>query len=172
MIDTLLDFTRVRVTGKPLPIAQDACDYADVLRDIVEESSVASPEQPIELEIRGDTRGVCDAQRIAEAVSNLLSNAIKYGDSTKPIRVSLEGDANAITLGVHNEGSPIPEGLMPVLFEPFARGHSEADSRQGMGMGLFVVKEIVTSHGGHIEVESIPQAGTTFTLHIPRAGSA
>jgi signal transduction histidine kinase len=168
MIDTLLDFTRVRITGKPLPTDRQPCDLADVVRDIVDEAASASPGQPITLEIRGDTRGTCDARRLAEALANLLSNALRYGDSTRPIDVSLEGDEGSVVIRVHNDGPPIPDGLLPVLFEPFARGHPDVASHHGLGLGLFVVKEIVTSHGGTVEVESTAQTGTTFAMRLPR----
>lgn len=172
MIGTLLDFTRVRVSGQPLPISRGRCVLAEVARDIVEEARTASRDRAIELEIVGDTELLCDAPRIAQALANLIANGVSYGDRTRPIRVSIEGEDEAIAIRVHNDGRPIPAWLLPVLFEPFARGQPDTVSPHGLGLGLFVVKEIATSHGGTVDVESTMETGTTFTMRIPRATGA
>jgi signal transduction histidine kinase len=70
---------------------------------------------------------------------------------------------------VHNEGPPIPAELLPVLYEPFTRGARATASRRGLGLGLFIVKQIVVAHGGTIGVESAADIGTTFTVRLPRA---
>jgi signal transduction histidine kinase len=72
-------------------------------------------------------------------------------------------------LQVHNDGPPIPDTLLPVIFEPFVRGKSDVMSPHGLGLGLFVVSEIVKAHRGTIEVESTEREGTTFTIRFPRA---
>jgi signal transduction histidine kinase len=169
MIDTLLDFTRVRVSAQPLPIVRGRCDLAEIAQEIVEESRAGAPGRTIELEIQGDTESICDAPRIGQALSNLLGNALSYGDKTKPVLLSIEGMPAQIRLRVHNEGPAIPEWLLPVLFDPFVRGKPDVVSPHGLGLGLFVVKEIVRSHGGSIDVVSTAAAGTTFTIHLPRS---
>jgi signal transduction histidine kinase len=168
MIETLLDFTRLQVSRQPLPIVRCRCDLAQIVQEIAEESRAASPGRAIEVEIRGDVRVECDAARISQVLSNLVGNALSYGDDTRPIRVFVEGKPEELVLGVHNEGPPIPDGLLPHLFEPFSRGAPDVISAHGLGLGLFVVKEIVKSHGGSIDVASTPEAGTTFTIHLPR----
>jgi signal transduction histidine kinase len=168
MIETLLDFTRVRVSGKALPIVRTRSDLAEVAKEIVEELRAAWPDRSISLETEGCTQGLVDAQRIAQALSNLIGNAIMYGGSSEPIRVSIEGDETALRARVHNLGRPIPEALLADLFEPFKRGHPDVISPHGLGLGLFVVKEIVTAHGGSVAVESTLEKGTTFSLHLPR----
>ncbi len=170
MIGTLLDFTRVRVSGQPLPVTRSPNDVADVVRELVEESRAAWRGWAIELEVTGNTEHEIDAARITQALSNLLTNAVAYGDSNQPIRLSVDGDDDAVVIRVHNEGRAIPEWLLPVLFDPFVRGQPDVVSPHGLGLGLFVVKQIVLSHGGTITVESSERAGTTFTIRLPRPG--
>jgi signal transduction histidine kinase/GAF domain-containing protein len=168
MISALLDVVRLRGSQQPLPVERSDVDLGKVVGDIVEESRAAWPDRNIELTATGTTRALADGPRIGEALSNLLSNAITYGARGRPINVSLEGDHEWLTLRVHNFGNPIPASLRPVLFEPFTRGQPDG-SAQGLGLGLYVAKEIVASHSGTLAVESSADAGTTFTIRIPRA---
>jgi PAS domain S-box-containing protein len=168
MIETLLDFTRVRVSGQPLPITRNPSDLGEAAREIVEELRLSWPDRAIELEVHGDTQEVLDAPRMAQVISNLIANALTYGDPTRPIGISVDGDREALSVRVHNEGPPIPRDLVPVLFDPFTRGQADVISPQGLGLGLFVVREIVGSHGGSIGVESTETEGTTFTIRLPR----
>ena len=77
-----------------------------------------------------------------------------------------------MTLKVHNRGRTIPPFVLPVLFEPFRRGVPGDRSPHGLGLGLYIVQQIVRAHGGTIEVESTPEEGTTFTVHLPRDRAA
>jgi len=105
---------------------------------------------------------------MAQVVSNLVGNAIVYGAPGEPVRVSLDADADMLRLTVWNAGAPIPPELFPVLFEPFRRG---APSRaRGLGLGLYIVKQIVTAHGGDIDVYSTAENGTRFAVRVPRCG--
>jgi signal transduction histidine kinase len=73
-------------------------------------------------------------------------------------------------LTVHNQGPPIPEETLPALFEPFRRGTGQATEHpSGLGLGLYIVREIVRAHDGSIEVASTAAEGTTFTVRLPRA---
>jgi PAS domain S-box-containing protein len=166
MISTLLDFTRVRLSENPLPVTRRSAVLADIATEIVEESLTANRERTIEVEIEGDTRIMCDGPRIAQALSNLLANAMSYGDPSQPIHLAIEGGDTGIVLRIHNFGPPIAEAVLPTIFEPFVRG--EQGTQQGLGLGLFVVREIVKSHGGSISVDSTAEDGTTFTIRLPR----
>jgi signal transduction histidine kinase len=105
-------------------------------------------------------------------VQNLVVNAIKYGAPDAPVSVawcrsSDEPDAD-LHLTVHNRGAPIPPELLPQIFEPFRS--SERHDRQGaasMGLGLFIVREVVQAHGGRISVDSDGERGTTFHVTLP-----
>jgi phosphoserine phosphatase RsbU/P len=84
--------------------------------------------------------------------------------------VTLSGDDEAVRLAVHNGGAPIPEHLLATLFEPFRRGREgDGDERNGsVGLGLFIVHEIVRAHGGSVAVKSSAAEGTTFTVTLPK----
>jgi PAS domain S-box-containing protein len=169
MIGTLLDFTRSRFTGD-FPISPMPADLHEVCRDVVAELQAAEPDRTVELELEGDGRGAWDPARIAQALSNLVSNALEHGAHDAPVRVSVAGDEDHAVVEVENEGPPIAPELMAVMFEPFCRGSTLRDSShaRGLGLGLFIVSQIVGAHGGTIEVDSGVARGTRFTVSLPR----
>ncbi len=171
MIDTLLDFTRLRFLGE-VPIAPVPADLADISRTTIDEMRVVWPDRPIDLEVHGDSHGEWDPVRMSQTLSNLLGNAIAHGDRGAPVRVSVDGDGPDVELKVHNDGQPIPADLMRVLFQPFRRGEIQDRSPHGLGLGLYIVDQIVRAHEGSIGVESTTEAGTTFTVHLPRVPAA
>jgi PAS domain S-box-containing protein len=166
MIESLLDFSQTRFNGA-LPISPLPTDLHEVTRAVVDEVLAANPGRQIALTVNGDARGRWDPARMAQVVSNLVGNAIMYGAPREPVRVSLDGDADMLRLTVWNAGAPIPPELFPVLFEPFRRG---ATHGRGLGLGLYIVKQIVTAHGGEIDVHSTAENGTRFAVRIPRCG--
>ena len=85
-----------------------------------------------------------------------------------PVSLTAQGDGDSVTLAVHNGGSPIPPDIVPFVFELLARGRDES-AGQSIGLGLFIARAIVSAHGGSIQVSSSPDAGTTFTVTLPRS---
>ncbi len=169
MIDTLLDFTRARFMGE-VPVAPVTTDLGEVARATIEEVRIAWPDNPIDLDVRGDSNGEWDPARMSQTITNLVTNAISYGDSGAPVHVAVEGDGREVELKVHNQGPAIPEDMKPALFEPFRRGIPEDRSPRGLGLGLYIVQQIVHAHQGSIGVDSTEKEGTTFTVHLPRHG--
>ena len=167
MIDTLLDFTRLRFLGQ-VPISPVPADLADISRTTVDEMRAVWPDRPIDLEVHGDSHGEWDPARMSQTISNLVGNAITHGNRDAPVRVCVDGDGPDVELKVHNDGEPIPAELLPVMFEPFHSGSLPDRSPQGLGLGLYIVEQIVHAHDGSIGVESTAEAGTTFTVHLPR----
>ncbi len=169
MIGTLLDFTNSRFKGA-LPIAPVPTDLHAVCRGVVEELRAAEPGRTIELDLEEDGRGTWDPARIAQVVSNLVANALEHGAKDGPVRVSIGGDEEDAVLEVRNRGPAIPPELMAVMFEPFCRGSAlrDASHARGLGLGLYVVSQVVSAHGGSIAVHSTAERGTTFTLRLPR----
>ncbi|HEX8953669.1 MAG TPA: PAS domain-containing protein, partial [Polyangia bacterium] len=166
MIRTLLDVAQVRFHGR-LPISPAPTDLAEVARAIVDELRAAEPERRIELEIHGDPRGVWDPARLGEVMSNLVGNALVHGAAGAPVRVAIDVAGDDIWLRVHNDGAPIAPREIAELFEPFRRGSRAAHTR-GLGLGLYIVREIVLAHDGAVTVESTPADGTTFIVRLPR----
>jgi PAS domain S-box-containing protein len=169
MIETLLDFARSRFNG-PLPIARVPTDLHAVCRGVVGETRAATPRRTIDLHLEGDGRGTWDPARIAQVVSNLVTNALQHGAREGRVRVSARGDVEAAVLEVENEGQAIAPEAMARIFEPFCRGIplGGASGARGLGLGLYIVREIVTAHGGSVSVASSTGRGTAFTVRLPR----
>jgi signal transduction histidine kinase len=101
-----------------------------------------------------------------------MGNAIQYGDVSSPITVRVAGnDPEAVTITVHNLGTAIPIETKKVIFQSWMRGQDKHTLEQGahLGLGLYIAKLIAEAHGGDISVTSNEQAGTTFSLRLPRS---
>jgi PAS domain S-box-containing protein len=168
MIGTLLDFTRLRFHGS-LPVAAEEIDLDELVRGVVAELQAAHRKREIELCASGNLRGRWDPGRIAQLLSNLAANALCHGASESPVRVALAGQGEAVLLSVSNRGPVIAPELVDRLFEPFQQGtDGNGGGRRGLGLGLFIVREIVKAHGGTIDVRSRDDL-TTFAVTLPRA---
>lgn len=169
MIADLLDVTRTRL-GESLPINPGPAELGSICRQVIEEARAYHPEQVISFEASGLLEGTWDEARIGQLVSNLVENAIQYGAADRPVTVSLEGDDDAITLSVHNEGKPIPKPVLRRIFEPLAQHEKKRTTGEqgGLGLGLYIASAIVHAHRGSIDVESSSEAGTTFIAQLPR----
>lgn len=104
-----------------------------------------------------------------QLIGNLVGNAMKYGAPEGTVTVTSAIQPTEFSVAVHNDGTPIPRDLIPLLFEPMSRGAHESDTNRSVGLGLFIVREIARGHGGRVTVESTADAGTTFTLRISLA---
>jgi PAS domain S-box-containing protein len=173
MIRTLLDFTQVRFHGS-LPVSPAPTDLAEVAQAIVDELRDAAPERTIDLAVRGDARGEWDSARLSEVLSNLVGNALAHGAASERVTVAVDGSADQVWLRVHNGGAPIAPEQQATLFEPFRRGAAEegASRAPGLGLGLYIVRQIVLAHGGAVTVESTLACGTTFIVRLPRGRRA
>jgi signal transduction histidine kinase len=167
LIHDLLDFTRVRA-GQGMPMAKRVADFHLVCRHAVDELSLNHPNRLIVHDGEGEGHGLMDPDRIGQVVSNLARNAITYSPPETPVTVRSRGQAQGLALEVHNSGPPIPEEVIPTLFEPFRQGERKSDPDRSIGLGLFIVREIVAAHGGAVSVRSTAAEGTTFQVHIPR----
>jgi phosphoserine phosphatase RsbU/P len=167
LIGDLLDFTQAKL-GRGLSMNPREVDLHQVVGDSVADLQVAFAGREVR-HVRGEGGGVCvaDADRIVQAVGNLVANAATHGAPDRPITVTTAQAAGGFTIAVHNEGQPIPPELLPTLFQPLVRGTPERSGDGGIGLGLFIVHQIVQRHGGTAQVESTGHDGTTFTLTIP-----
>jgi PAS domain S-box-containing protein len=169
MIGTLLDFTEARFRGG-LQIKAVSVDLLEVAQAAVEEIRAARPDRRIELAATGNVRGRWDPARMAQVVSNLVANAVTHGAKDGAVLVSMEGNPRDVLLKVKNRGPAIAPERVPLLFEPFQRAavSDEALRSRGLGLGLFIVRQIVRAHSGLISVESSAKGGTIFTVQLPR----
>jgi signal transduction histidine kinase len=143
------------------------------MKQVVDELRAAFPEREIVLRTEGDASGSWDGDRLAQIAHNLVTNALKYGCRSTPVLVTIRGnDERDVLLEVHNEGAPIPPALVPELFKPLSRGAAETGRTSGsIGLGLFIVDQLVRAHEGTIAVRSTESDGTTFTVRLPRAAA-
>ena len=170
MIEDMLDLARARV-GAGIAVRRVRGDLEAPLRRVVDECAAAYPDRQIDWETAGDFVGDWDTDRLSQVASNLIRNALRHGDAHGLVRVSLDGRAvEAIRFAVANRGHISPE-LLPHIFDPF-RGREEPSSRgEGLGIGLFIVRQIVLAHRGTVDVSSTPEDGTTFVVTLPRGES-
>lgn len=169
IIDHLLDLTRARL-GSGLPIIKEHMDMGFVSRQLTDEMRTMYPGRTITLDIIGNAEGKWDKPRMGQVFSNLLGNAIQYSFTDSPIAVKVEGSTHHVVISVHNEGVPIPPDAMGRIFDSLTRGETEPGNPTdvNLGLGLYIIKEIVSAHGGVIDVTSTEKAGTTFTARFPR----
>jgi phosphoserine phosphatase RsbU/P len=162
LTNDLLDFTQARVGGgirvHPAPLDVHACTNGALA-----ELRLAMPGRELMHIEEGPARQFADADRIAQFIGNLVGNAHAYGDPTLPITVSSIGKPDGFEIRVHNHGPPIPGHLLKKVFEPMTRGEQASE---GIGLGLFIVSQIVKAHGGYMEVQSTRGEGTIFRGHF------
>jgi signal transduction histidine kinase len=168
LLEDLTDFNRANL-GLGLKVLPSEVDLATAAGDEVEQFRATHPGRRFDFEAVGDTRGRWDGLRVQQLLRNLLSNAVKYGSPDTPIRVTLRGDQPEVLLEVSNAGHVDPSELRDI-FEPLKRGVAERtaqEAREGLGLGLFIVREIARAHGGEVEARCEGEL-TTFTVHLPR----
>jgi signal transduction histidine kinase len=122
-----------------------------------------------ELHRTGDLIGNWDSGRLAQVITNLVINAIVHA-STEKVDLVVQGEATDVVLEVTNYGTPIPAQMLDSIFEPLVRGSRKPthETSSGLGLGLFIVREIVRAHGGTVEAGSSEAEGTTFSVRLPR----
>ena len=171
IISQLLDFTRARLAGG-MPVEPRPADLADICAQVIAEAETAHPDRTLRFDADPDMRGVWDRERVAQVVSNLVANAIAYGKADSPVSIALRDEGDSVTLSVHNQGPAIPAEVLPAIFDPFRRqARRTSRNSDGLGLGLFICRELVIAHRGEISVQSTDEAGTIFTVRLPRGGS-
>jgi two-component system sensor histidine kinase/response regulator len=170
LIQDMLDMSESRIGGG-VRVVPDDIDLSVVIASAIAEVEGATPSGRFEATTFGDTRGFWDQARMAQVVTNLLTNASQHGDPSQPVRLRVDGLAESrVVVEVKNQGTPIPEELLPVIFDPFRRGDVRSDPKaKGVGLGLYIAERVVAAHGGTISVQSSAKEGTTFTIDLPRS---
>lgn len=167
LIEDMLDLARARV-GNGIAIKREDGDLGALIGPVVREHQAASPGRHVEIASRGVLRGQWDAERIAQVASNLIGNAIKHGDPNGPVVVGLDGThGGSVFFSVTNDGV-IPAERHAGLFDPFKDGQQRAGRNEGLGLGLYIVQQIVMAHAGSIDVRTEDERRTVFRVHLPR----
>jgi signal transduction histidine kinase len=178
LISDLIDFSSSGL-GQAMPLNPESVNLEALCRDVIDSCRTAHPGRVLRFHSDGDVRGVWDAGRVRQVVSNLMANAIQHGSPEGPIDLSVTSkgtgpgpEGSNVVLSVHNEGEPIPPDHLPTIFDPLKRYSTRESAAQrtpgSIGLGLYIVREIVVAKGGTVEVASTAEEGTTFTVCIPR----
>lgn len=164
MVDDLLDATRIEAGH--LELRRSAFDLRPLVKDIAALFAPTAPNHRVETRLPSEPVVVdADGVRIEQVVRNLVSNAIKYSPHGGEIALGVEQRGSEAVLYVRDTGIGIPEEEQQSIFLPFRR--RRLDIATGAGLGLSVVRRIVSAHGGRIELESEPGVGSTFTVVLP-----
>lgn len=170
ILDNLLDFTRSR-TGGGMKINPRAADLSGLCEQVADEFRFSHPDRTIVTDVTGDVSGRWDVPRIGQVYQNLIGNAIQYGAKDFGVTVRTSGSADSVEIAVHNHGAAIPESALAGLFDPlhrYANTASDEADRKHLGLGLYIVREIIHAHGGSIAVRSTAGDGTTFLVRLPK----
>jgi signal transduction histidine kinase len=169
LLDDLVDFNRTKL-GLGVKVVPSDIDLAAVVTDELEQLRGAHPSRQIDLAASGYSRGRWDGARLQQLVRNLVSNAIRYGSPDTAVRVALRGEEAEVRVEVTNSGPTIDPSVLSQMFDPLKRGSLYGDSHEawgGLGLGLFIVREIAEAHGGEVEARS-GGGETTFAVRLPR----
>jgi signal transduction histidine kinase len=169
MIRLINDMNDVsRIQNDKLSIQPTATNLTQLLHGIVADlaQQAQAAGSTFELDTQEDVTGTWDEFRIEQIIINLLTNALRYGDS-KPITIKLTADTTNIVLIVRDQGLGIPAAEQTRIFEKFERGNTKK-AKEGLGMGLYIARQLAEAHKGTLVVESTAGKGSTFTLTLPR----
>jgi len=166
MIRDLLDYTRARLGGG-IPIQPRPVNLFHLCEQVIESMEVVHPELQLRFAAEGNCRGEWDPDRVHQVISNLIGNAIVHGPENGPVDVTLRDEKTSVVLEVHNGGPPIPQAMLPHIFEAFRQG--AVGKPGGLGLGLYIVQQLVAAHAGTVRVRSTEAEGTTFMVRWPRS---
>lgn len=157
----------VSYTNGHLNLNLDSFDFANLLKSVVERIQLNPSNSQSSIHISGDLsiEGRWDKLRIEQVLLNLISNAIKYGNG-KPIHLHLKKTESNLQLSITDQGIGIEEKDQNRVFDKFVRAVPKNHS-PGLGLGLYLVQNIVKAHNGALTLESQPGKGSTFTMILP-----
>ena len=164
IVEQLLDLTRAQL-GHGIPIFRRQVSLLALVQTVISELTLANSKAKVELRRADEVSGFWDPDRLEQVISNLASNALHYGKPGAPVTIDVVRTGDVATIAVCNlsNGKPIPDQQIASLFVPFRRASKEHEG--GLGLGLYIVHEIVRAHGGKIEVTS-NEAETVFRVEL------
>jgi signal transduction histidine kinase len=172
LVGQLLDTSRLEA-GK-LTLTRERVDLVAVVRSLVERTRMLSDQHTVILEAPETAMADIDQVRIEQVLTNLLDNAIKYSPQGGLIRVALSTPTSTcIRLSIQDQGVGIPQDRREHIFERFYQAHGELlPAMAGMGLGLYISRQIVELHQGSIDAEFPPEGGVRFVILLPTDGGA
>ncbi len=168
LIEELLDISRMAADRIQLALAP--IDAGALVQRVVEGALPKAAELGLDLNfsVEPNLTVICDRQRIEQVMTNLLSNAMKYTPSGGRIDVEAKRDGGHVRIVVRDTGNGIAPGLLPHIFEMYTQERNYSSARSGLGLGLYIVKQLVELHDGSVSAESEGEGrGATFTVLLP-----
>jgi PAS domain S-box-containing protein len=168
LIEELLDISRM--AADRIQLALGPIDAGALAQRVVEGALPKAHETGLDLvfSVEQGLTVICDRQRLEQVLSNLLANAMKYTPPPGRIEVEAKRDGRHMTIVVRDTGKGIEPSLLPHIFEMYTQERNYSASRSGLGLGLYIVKQLVELHDGTVSVESDgPGQGATFTVRLP-----
>jgi signal transduction histidine kinase len=167
MVQDLLDLSRLEV--RRMDFDRRPVDIAKLVRDTAVQLVPESSGRPLRVRTpEGGAKAEADPDRVAQVVENLVTNALKYGAPGTPIGIEVAVKGSDAVVSVTNEGEGISPEALPRVFDRFYRVQQGGAAVKGVGLGLYIAREIVEAHGGSIGAESQPGGTTTFHFTLPR----
>jgi PAS domain S-box-containing protein len=165
LVDGLLNVSRA---SREIVLEPSEFDLASVVRDLTEGFADEAARAGCELVVSGASSAVgrWDRTRLEQAISNLVANALKYGPGA-PIDIVLTTEADSVTIAIRDRGIGIADADLVRIFGRFERA-VPSTHYGGLGLGLYITRQILEAHGGTIEAASQPGEGATFTIRLPR----
>ena len=162
-----------RLESGKLTLTTEEVDLTGMLRGLVEELEARSVEHTVEVEVEKDAEMIfADRDKLEIILFNLMDNAVKYSPPGSKVHISARRSGREILVGVRDQGQGISEEYLNFIFQPFRKGEGkEHGSIKGMGLGLYIVNQLVQAHGGRIDVRSERGRGSTFIARIPQPES-
>jgi len=165
---------KVRLESGDISMSWNRVDLAALLHSCADRFSLLAGERDVTLytDMPDETQIVGDGDRLLQVFTNLIDNAIKYTSAGGKVTLSLKEMADTVTISIADTGIGIPEADLSRIFERFyrvdkSRSRDAGGQSTSTGLGLAIAAEIVRAHGGRIEVESILDIGTRFTVTLP-----
>jgi PAS domain S-box-containing protein len=165
LIMQLLDISRVEA-GK-LKLDQQMTDISQLIRHIVMRAQASTDKHQLVVQAPPTVSALVDGLRIEQVISNLIDNAIKYSPNGGPITITLSTpDDQRLQIVIMDQGLGVPPSQRPYIFDRFYRAHADKQFG-GLGLGLYISRQIVELHGGSIRAEFPDEGGTHFIVELP-----
>ncbi|VCU70808.1 Bacteriophytochrome [Pigmentiphaga humi] len=170
MVDQLLDLAHMR--SGTLAISSEPVDLSSLCSAIIDELDPLGDKRTVTLDVVGDARGSWDPDRLQQVFSNLLGNALQHGTPGHPVRLQIDGNRpHALHVRVVNAGT-IASDVRPHLFQPFEAGKLRRSNGSGLGLGLYIARELINTHQGQLRLDCETPGLTIFEVELPRRAPA
>jgi len=170
LVGHVMTLTRLRTATAP---PREVVHLDRLVGDVVDDARFEHPDAQVDYAVRGKVDVMGDVNGLKSAVENIVRNALIYGDRTKPVEVSVEGDDEHATVRVADRGPGVPDVELARIFEPFYRTDKSRDHQHGgQGIGLAITARVAELHGGAVRAANRQGGGLELVLELPHGAPA